>query len=205
MDTWPIIHAERKALAADLAALDASQWATPSLCSGWTVRDALAHMTSGSKVTLWSFFPKLAASGFNRLKLEKKVIEAEKGASASETLANFGAVVNSLNRPPVPADGWLGEMIVHAEDIRHPLGIKHDYPLAALMQIAGFYSGMNLFIGAKRRIAGLTLRATDAEWSHGTGPEVTGPMITLVMAMTGRRAAYEDLTGEGVTTLRSRP
>jgi len=205
LDIWPTIHAERKALAADLGALDASQWMTPSLCAGWTARDALAHMTSGSKVTQWSFFPKLAMSGFNRLKLEKKVIEAEKGESAVETLANFEAVVNSLNRPPVPADGWLGEMIVHAEDIRRPLGIKHDYPVAALVQIANFYSGMNLFIGSKRRIAGLTLRATDTKWSHGTGPEVTGPIITLVMAMTGRRAAYEDLTGEGVTTLLSRP
>jgi uncharacterized protein (TIGR03083 family) len=46
MDTWPVIHAERKALASDLQGLTGEQWATPSLCSRRTVRDVLAHMTS---------------------------------------------------------------------------------------------------------------------------------------------------------------
>ena len=44
----------------------------------------------------------------------------------------------------------------------------------------------------------------DAEWSHGTGPEVKGPILSLVMAMTGRTAADDDLAGDGVATLRSR-
>ena len=70
--------------------------------------------------------------------------------------------------------------------------------------MADFYQGSNLLIGSKRRIAGLNLRATDAEWSHGTGPEVSGPILSLVMVMTGRKAAVDDLTGEGVATLRSR-
>ena len=46
-DVWGIIHAERQALAADLQALTESQWATPSLCTNWTVRDVLAHMEMG--------------------------------------------------------------------------------------------------------------------------------------------------------------
>jgi hypothetical protein len=48
------------------------------------------------------------------------------------------------------------------------------------------------------------LRASDANWSHGTGPEVSGPILSLVMAMTGRKQADDDLAGEGVATLRSR-
>jgi len=52
--------------------------------------------------------------------------------------------------------------------------------------------------------SGTTLRATDTEWQHGTGPEVSGPAIALVMAMTGRKAALDDLTGEGVAVLRDR-
>ena len=69
--------------------------------------------------------------------------------------------------------------------------------------MASFYQGSNLLIGSKRRIAGVTLRATDADWSHGTGPEVSGPVLSLVMAMTGRTAVLADLTGDGVATLRS--
>jgi hypothetical protein len=95
-------------------------------------------------------------------------------------------------------------VIVHSEDIRRPLGITHQYPTAAVVQVADFYQGSNLLIGAKRRIEGLTLRATDAAWSHGTGPEVSGPIIAIVLAMTGRKTAADDLTGDGVTTLRAR-
>ena len=67
-----------------------------------------------------------------------------------------------------------------------------------------FFKGSNLVIGSKKRVAGLKLNATDADWTHGDGPEVSGPMISLLMAMTGRKAAIDDLKGEGVETLRSR-
>jgi hypothetical protein len=48
------------------------------------------------------------------------------------------------------------------------------------------------------------LKATDTEWSHGSGPEVAGPIVSLVLAMTGRKAALDDLSGDGVAELRSR-
>jgi hypothetical protein len=72
------------------------------------------------------------------------------------------------------------------------------------MRVADFYKGSNLIIGAKRRIDGVTLRATDADWSHGSGPEVSGPLLSLLMAMTGRKEALDDLSGDGVATLRGR-
>lgn len=48
------------------------------------------------------------------------------------------------------------------------------------------------------------LRATDAEWSTGAGPEVSGPLLSLLLAMTGREVALNDLSGDGVATLRQR-
>ena len=47
---WPTIHAERAALADDLASLTADQWATPSLCEGRTVRETLGHMTAAAAI-----------------------------------------------------------------------------------------------------------------------------------------------------------
>jgi uncharacterized protein (TIGR03083 family) len=203
-DIWPTIHAERKALAADLRALSDDDWATPSLCGGWTVRDVLAHMTSAGTLTPPAFFGKLIASGFGFDKVQEKGIAAHKGTSPADTLAGFEAVLTSVKHPPGPGNTWLGEVIVHSEDIRRPLGIAHPYPTAAVVQVADFYQGSNLLIGSKRRIEGLTLRATDVEWSHGTGPEVSGPIVSLVLAMTGRKTADDDLTGDGVTALRAR-
>src|SRR5436853_4626759 len=204
-DVWPTIHAERQALAADLETLSDEQWGTTSLCSEWTVRDALAHMTATAKISPSAFFGKIITSGFSLNKVQAKDITTEKGASPAETLARFKAQVTSSKHPPGPTDTWLGEVIVHSEDIRRPLGIKHEYPAAAALRVADFYKGSNLVIGAKKRVAGLKLRATDADWSHGDGPEVSGPIVSLVMAMCGRTAAIDDLSGEGVATLRSRP
>ena len=204
MDIWPVIHDQRKALAADLKGRGGEEWATPSLCSEWTVRDVLAHMTSAARLTPPAFFGKLIGSGFNFEKVQASGIAANRGSSPADTMARFEAVLTSVKHPPGPADTWLGETIVHAEDIRRPLGIVHHYPTDAVVQVAGFYQGSNLLIGSKRRIEGLTLRATDADWSHGTGPEVAGPILSLVLAMTGRKAPIDDLTGEGVATLRSR-
>jgi len=94
---------------------------------------------------------------------------------------------------------------VHSEDIRRPLGITHAYPMEAVTRVADFYKRSNLLIGSKRRIAGLSLRATDTQWSTGSGPEVAGPAISLVLAMTGRKQALDELSGEGLAVLRERP
>jgi uncharacterized protein (TIGR03083 family) len=203
-DIWPVVHAERKALAADLRALSDDDWATVSLCGAWTVRDVLAHMTSAAKLTPPAFFAGLITSGFSFDKAQEKGVATQLGTTPADTLTGFEAVLTSVKHPPGPADTWLGEVIVHSEDIRRPLGISRAYPTAAVVQVADFFKGSNLLIGSKRRIAGLTLRATDADWSHGTGPEVSGPVLSLVMAMTGRQVADDDLAGDGVAILRAR-
>jgi uncharacterized protein (TIGR03083 family) len=203
-DIWPAVHSERKALAADLGGIAAEQWASPSLCNEWTVRDVVAHMTATANITPTTFFPKLLSSGFSFARMQAKDISREKGGSPTETLARFDAVVTSVKHPPGPADTILGETLIHSEDIRRPLGIAHDYATDDLVRVADFFKASNLIIGAKRRIAGLALRATDTNWSHGTGPEVSGPILALVMAMTGRKAVLPDLTGDGVATLQQR-
>ena len=204
MDIWPTVHAERKALADDLRDLGTEDWAKPSLCANWTVRDVLAHMTSAAKLAPPTFFGKMIGSGFSFDKAQEKGVAAQRGASPADTLANFESVLTSVKHPPGPTATWLGETIVHSEDIRRAAGIKHAYPVDAVVAVADFYKGSNLLIGSKSRISGLALRATDANWSHGGGPEVSGPILSLVMAMTGRKQADDDLSGDGVATLRSR-
>jgi len=204
VDIWSTIHAERAALADDLETLTDAQWATPSLCNSWSVRDVLAHMTATARITPPAFLVKMLTSGFSFQKLQARDIAIERGTSPADTLARFRSQITSSRHPPGPNDSWLGEVLVHAEDVRHPLGIRHAYPVEASVQTANFYKNSNLLIGARSRIEGLRLRATDADWAHGTGPEVSGPIHALVMAMTGRAAALSDLAGDGLTILESR-
>jgi uncharacterized protein (TIGR03083 family) len=134
------------------------------------------------------------------------LIHAEREATPdpSDGLAEFRRHLKDTTHPPGPVEAMLGEAVIHSADIRRPLGMSREYPEEALTRVADFFKGSNLLIGAKRRISGLTLRSTDTDWSTGSGPEVTGPQLSLVLAMTGRSAALADLSGDGVDTLRSR-
>jgi uncharacterized protein (TIGR03083 family) len=200
---WPAIHRERMALAADLEGIRFHQWSTPSLCSEWTVRDVLAHMTALAKVTPTTFFPKLVSSGLSLGRMQQKEIAAARRASPPDTLAAFVAIGTSKHPPGIPAT-MLGETLIHAEDIRRSLVIGHTYPIDAVVRVADYFKDTNRFIGTKRRIAGLRLLASDTDWSHGSGPEVSGPIMTLVLAMTGRKAVLHELAGDGVVQLRGR-
>jgi hypothetical protein len=50
----------------------------------------------------------------------------------------------------------------------------------------------------------LKLVASDMNWCHGSGPEVTGTAEALVMMMAGRGVALDDLSGEGKAVLAAR-
>ncbi len=201
---WTAIHTERKALADDLANLTAEQWATPSLCSKWTVHEVLAHQVATAKMTPPKFFGKFAAAGFNFSKMADKDVAAETAGGPEATLAEFRSVQASTSSPPGPKDSWLGESIVHAEDIRRPLGIRRDYPLPWVTRAIDFYAKSNAIVGGKNRVAGLTLKATDIDWSRGTGPVVEGPALALLLATTGRTMALDELSGPGLDVLTSR-
>ena len=132
------------------------------------------------------------------------ISRVEAGATDARLVDRYRSLVGTRKAPPGPAASWLGETIVHGEDVFRALGGYREHPIEHVLAVADFYRGSNLLIGAKRRIDGVTLRATDAQWGTGNGPEARGPAIALVMAMTGRKTALADLTGDGVAILRDR-
>jgi uncharacterized protein (TIGR03083 family) len=202
---WPTIHAERRALADDLADLTAEQWATQSLCGEWNVHQVLAHLLSAAKMTPPKFFTRLAAAGFNFNNYSAKQVAIESAGGPAATLAAFRAAETLQTAPPGPKETWLGEAFVHGEDIRRPLGIPHAYPLPEVARTIKLYARSNVIIHGKTRVAGLTLTATDTEFSLGSGPLVEGPALSLLLAASGRRSALDELSGPGVQTLRERP
>ena len=85
-----------------------------------------------------------------------------------------------------------------------PLGLTHPVPAERWQKSLTFLttpSGRSL---VAPELDGLRLHAEDVDWSHGSGPTVSGDADALLLAMTGRRSALDHLTGEGVATLRDR-
>jgi uncharacterized protein (TIGR03083 family) len=157
-----------------------------------------------AEMTPPKFFGKMIGSGFDFQKMTAKEIAANRGVNPVAEVKHLRGVRDQRTSPPGPKVSWLGETIVHSEDIRRPLGLTRAYPTEAVVSVADFYKGSNVLIGSKKRIEGVTLKATDTDWSHGSGPTAEGPMLSLLLAMTGRKAPLDDLAGEGVTTLRGR-
>ena len=165
------------------------------------MRDVLGHMIDREDDTS-RFFVSLAGAGFRFNAMTAKGVAAEATAKPADGLA-ASAATSGHHHPLGPVEAMLGEAVIHSADIRKPLGIPHEYPEEALTRVADFYKGSNLIVGAKQRIDGVTLRATDTGWSTGSRPEVTGPHLSLILAMTGRSSALADLSGAGLGTLKS--
>jgi uncharacterized protein (TIGR03083 family) len=202
--TWELIHRERAAMADTLAELKPSQWGEPSLCAGWSVHLAAAHILAGAEQTPLAFITGMAGSGFRfNTTMDRKARQL--GAlPPAEIIERLRARTTTTNGPPAPVVTMLGEIVVHTGDILHPLGQAREVNPGALIACLDNYTGMGFPIGTKKRIDGLRLVATDVDWSHGTGPEVTGPALPLLLAMTGRTAGLGALSGAGVATLRNR-
>lgn len=67
-DIETVYAAERDLLVAQLRTLTEAQWATPSLCDGWTVRDVTAHLLMPYELSLPRFMVGILRSrfGFDR-------------------------------------------------------------------------------------------------------------------------------------------
>lgn len=204
-EIWTSIHSERSHMVETLKGLSADQWATPSLCAGWTVQETAGHILAAAEQTPGAFYKELIAARFKFDVFTDRAAKRLGALGPATIIERLQARTTTTNHPPAPVLAMLGEIVVHGDDIRRPLGIPHKAPEEALAAVADSYKKSNLLLGSKRRIAGLGLRASDADWKTGDGPEVTGPLASLVLAMTGRKEALGDLTGEGVAVLGARP
>jgi uncharacterized protein (TIGR03083 family) len=99
---------------------------------------------------------------------------------------------------------WLGEVVVHGQDIRRPLGIGRTPAVKALTTVATFYASRDFTVASKTATSGLGLEATDGPFRHGDGPLVRGTTVALTMAMAGREIYCDELDGPGVPALRDR-
>lgn len=104
--------------------------------------------------------------------------------------------------PPAPLDSRLVEEVVHGEDIRRPLGLTHNYSSEAIIRSLRLQGRTPAYFGgAKELLREIQLRAVEGEVLLGTGPVVSGPALSLLLAISGRRVAVEDLEGPGIATL----
>ena len=202
-EIWAVVHQERDALIQDLLALKTQQWTTPSLCPGWDIHAVLAHLVNDAKTTRIGFVSRLIAAGFNFDRVNASGIARERSTDPNQTLAYFQGVRSRTTSAPVPLATRLVEVFVHGEDIRRPLGIDHEYPVAAVATALRYQTKTSVKLGGgKERLEGLRLIATDTVFEEGVGTEVRGAAIALLLAVSGRPVHAGELTGPGALSLK---
>ncbi|MHA6628299.1 maleylpyruvate isomerase family mycothiol-dependent enzyme [Pseudonocardia sichuanensis] len=201
-DVWSLVHAERAALIDDLEHVENHRWELPSLCQGWTVHDVVAHLVDTALTTRLGFVVGLARAGFDFHRQNARGVERERRAAPRETLEQLRRVSSRTTTPPAPLDSRFVEEVVHGEDVRRPLGIVRPYPQEVVVRALRLQTRTPAsFGGAKELVGRVRLTATDADLSIGDGPEVTGAARSLLLAVTGRRVALDDLAGPGVEAM----
>ena len=201
---WAFVHAERAALAKELAGFGIEQWRHGTLCGEWDVEQVVAHLTAAASLNQWKWLRSMAAARFRPDVHNRRRVAEYCGSSPAETLDRFRAVITSTTAPSSHTPAYLGEVVVHAQDIRQPLGLARAPSVDALTPVADFFAGRNFAVASRTHVAGLQLKADDGPFAAGTGPLVTGSTLALVMAMAGRVSYLAELDGPGVPTLRSR-
>lgn len=197
-------HAERAALAEDLAALDDEQWVAPSLCGDWVVEEVVAHLTAAASIGRARWLISVVGARFDFDRHNDRRLAEHRGANPAETLERFRSIITSTTAASGHTAAWLGEVIVHAQDIRHPLGLSRTPSIEACLEVARFFAARDFTVPSRSLVEGLRLEATDSSFAVGAGPLIHGTTLALTMAMARRHTYCDDLAGPGLPTLRAR-
>ncbi|MEU9864928.1 maleylpyruvate isomerase family mycothiol-dependent enzyme [Streptomyces sp. NPDC047971] len=196
--TRDAIAAERRELAAVLATLTEAQWDAPSLCAGWRVREAAAHMTMAMRHSVPRIATALVRSRGSLDRMTDRLARHDTAALTAEELA--AALHDNADhpwKPPIGGDAMaLAHDVVHGLDITVALGLDRRVPEDRLRTVLARVTPRGArFFGAD--LDGIALRADDLDWSFGSGAPVTGNAQDLLLLAFGRRLPGGRVGGKG--------
>jgi uncharacterized protein (TIGR03083 family) len=217
-----MLRAERADFREFVATLTSEEWAAPSLCAGWTVRDVVVHLTGTTTTSVRM----MLRNGPGMVTNFRGVIDRGNAdrisesadLSREEVLAAYDASMR-VERPYDRLDDmpWFGKIyiqytpvqaladtVIHHQDIRRPLGYPRAIPPERIEASLQRVIASRWVFGGSGRAKGLRLEAHDVDFAHGKGPRVGGTGEALLLALSGRPAALDDLDGDGLATLRAR-
>jgi uncharacterized protein (TIGR03083 family) len=206
VDVHAAVADERRRVADLIDVLSPAQLDVPSLCGDWTVKQVAGHLLAAIGGSPAPLLPIVVKSRFNLHKVNSRLAVLTAERPGHELAAALRAHADNPFKPPIVGyAGQLTDLQVHGQDMRRPLGLPHGLLTDRLEVSLNFLTGGRAVgFTPKRRIAGLRLVATDLAWSWGTGAELEGPAEALMMALTGRGVALDELDGPGVAILGSR-
>ena len=196
----------RRAVADLLDGLDTEQLDAPSLCAGWSVKVVAGHLAAAVTTPTRAFLRELLRQ---RGSGHATNTVLARGLAELPTAELAGLLREHADRrfapPVVGSRGPLADVLVHAGDMRLPLGLPHTPDPADVAPALEFVTtGRPVGFVPRGALRGLRLVATDLEWAWGDGDELAGRAVDVLMAACGRTALLPSLSGAGVAVLAGR-
>ena len=206
-DTFETIAVQRRAVADLLASLDETQWALPSLCAGWTIREVAAHLSMPFDLNTRAVVWRLVKARGNFDKVSDDYARTRASTPTAELVETLRANAEHRFTPPgLGPEAPLTDIVIHGLDVGVPLAKTVPLPAATANAVLDFLMSSKATRGflPKDRVPGLRYESRDTAWAAGSGPTVAGPAASLLLALTGRRAGLEHLSGDGAADLERR-
>ena len=202
---WAAVRTTRLRVADFLDSLSPDDWNAPSLCPEWRVRDVAGHLALVPTITQWDMVAAAPRCRFDPNRINTRLAVRHGSAPPPEIVATLRRHADDRRTARgLDVRNSLFDALVHSQDIARPLG--REFPVPAEHSRMGLERvwAMGWPFRARQRLAGLRLRADDTDWTAGTGADVSGPAVSLLLLLTGRTGAAADgLRGPGVAVLRS--
>jgi hypothetical protein len=95
----------------------------------------------------------------------------------------------------------MGDVLVHSADAFRPVGSALDVSPEVAAAVLDAYWGKARMVVHAAPHRGRRLVATDVDWVRGSGPDVRGSAIDLVLLVANRRQVLPLLEGPGIAGL----
>ncbi|HET9648005.1 MAG TPA: maleylpyruvate isomerase family mycothiol-dependent enzyme [Microlunatus sp.] len=182
----PLVAVSLAALADALAPVPDQRWNEPSMCEGWAVRHVIAHLTMAARHDEAAFTAELTANGFDFQTTSDRIALRDGELPPEALLADLrGETMASFPQPGGGFAGSLSHVVIHGLDATQPLGLERSCSDEAARTVLDSLVATtpNVF-GVDT--SGLAIRATDLDWSYGTGQLVDRSAAELLLALSGR-------------------
>jgi uncharacterized protein (TIGR03083 family) len=211
-ELWAAIDAQRLRTTDLLVTLAPADWDRRSLCEGWTVRDVAAHLTL-QQLTLWDGLRGALRHPGSLNHIIHAAARDRSGLPTEQLIDEIRGMVGSRrhNVGLSPLETLI-DIVVHGQDIAVPLGRSLPVPADVAATAASHVWGYQATRKGRRTArvfrplpyAGLRLVASDTDWSVGEGAETRGPVLALLLLLTGRQVVLPQLEGPGGVILAER-
>lgn len=191
----------RGLFADQIESLDESAWCTPSWCEGWRMHEVLAHLVRNAEMSYRSLTLDLLRGGFRPDQSVSKAARRLGEVPVPELADRLRTAKGGVRLPGFPEAMGLVDPLVHSADAFRPVGLDLDAPPSDVRPALDALWKRGRVVVHAIPHAGRRLVATDLDWSKGTGPEVRGRGIDLLLLIANRRQVFPSLEGPGLEGL----